>query len=701
MFWNRYPIARLLLPLLAGIIIAIAFDLSFLLPLIVFLILLLALAVVVLFYYKKMTYRLRWVTGFIISLFFLFSGYQLTALKNCDNDRRYFGKALTGDDYALAYLNEPVQVREKVCKSVVEVASMKSPAGWRAVSGKAILYFEKDSNAEMLNYGDGIILKTAFSEFNPPMNPQEYDYKNYLKYQSVEYSGYIPGHCWKKVSVGNGNPLKSFAYKIRDKLLRVLSERKIDGDEYAVVSALLVGYTDKLDPELIKDYQGTGAVHILSVSGLHVGIVYLVLNFLLQFFDRFRYGRIPKAFMLLVCIWFYALLTGMSPSVMRAAAMFSFVSLGKAFRQTPNIYNTIAASAFVLLLFDPYMVMSVGFQLSYLAVIGIVSLYPHIRKAWTPGFWLAKKLWSLIAVSLAAQIVTFPLCLYYFHQFPNYFLLTNIVAVPLSGLVIYLGIAVLALSFIPTLSILLAKVLSWLLMFLNGSISFIEDLPYAVTRSVPFDFMEMLLVYAIVIGLCAFLLQRKGRLLVGVAAFMLILLIAMTIKNYSALTQKEIIVYNVNKHSAVDIINGKTVYFICDSALIYDIKKQDFHIMNNRCQLQSRNVFPVLTGDSHILDQANGFCFHNNFIDFAGKKLGLINKAVYNTTQLVLDFLIVANNPDISVGELQRQFRPGIIVFDASNSNRNIRKWTAQCAEAGIPCYSTRSSGAWVNEIND
>ncbi|HNW91069.1 MAG TPA: ComEC/Rec2 family competence protein [Bacteroidales bacterium] len=701
MFWNKYPFARILIPFLSGICFALYFDLGILIPIYVFVVLVLLISAIVFFFQKKLSYRMRWLAGSFIVIFYLLAGYQLTALKNSENNVSYFNKYLADENYALVQLTEPVQIREKVCKCVVDVKAVKDSVQMNQTSGKAIIYFEKDSLSEKLDYGDEVFLNSRFSKVSPPMNPQEYNYKNYLKYRSVEYSGYIKKNNWKLISTGKGNVIYSFAYKLRGKLLHILKNDELQGDELAVVSALLIGYTDNLDPELIRDYQGTGAVHILSVSGLHVGVIFIVLNFLLLFFDKTKYGRIPKAVLLLGFIWFYAVLTGMSPSVMRATAMFSFVIVGNAFRQPPNIYNTIAASAFVLLMFDPYMITAVGFQLSYLAVLGIVALYPYIHKAWTPKYWLLRQLWSLIAVSLAAQLITFPLCLFYFHQFPNYFLLTNIVAVPLSGLIIYLGIAVLVLSFWPWLSLLLARVLSYSLMLLNGSISFIEELPYSVTRAVSVNFIEMMLVYAIIIAFCAFLLQRKSKAFVMSVSFLLLLLVSVTIRNFQAVAQKEIIIYNINKHTAIDLVDGKSAFFICDPALLSDIQKQDFHIMNNRCRSKIRDVNPVVVNDKNVSGKKDLLYFKKNYYYFAGKRLAIVDQATYNTRKLALDYLLISKNPDITIEELLNQYQPGLIIFDASNSVKNITKWARQCDHLRKPYYSTRHSGAWWCDLND
>ncbi|HQI69970.1 MAG TPA: ComEC/Rec2 family competence protein, partial [Bacteroidales bacterium] len=622
MFWNKYPIARILIPFLSGIAIALCLELSFPVPILAFVVLTGSISVVVIVFQKKLSYRMRWLTGIMFTLFFFLAGYQLTVIKSIQNNLTHYSRYLAEENYVLAQLCEPVQVREKVCKCIVEIKEVRDSARSYRSSGKAVIYLEKDSLSAKLKYGDEIFFMSHFAEVPPPMNPGEYNYKGYLKYRLVDYSAYVKKDRWKMIAEGKGNIISGFAYNLREKLLQILKNNGLQGNEFAVISALLVGYTDNLDPDLIRDYQGTGAIHILSVSGLHVGIIFIVLNFLLQFFDRTKYGRLPKAILLLVFIWFYAVLTGMSPSVMRATAMFSFVIMGKALRQPPAIYNTMAASALVLLMFDPYMIAAVGFQLSYLAVLGIVALYPAISKVWTPKYWLSRQIWSLVAVSLAAQLVTFPLCLLYFHQFPNYFLLTNIIATPLSGLVIYLGIAVLIFNFIPWFAMILAKVLSFSLITLNGSISFIESLPFSVTRYISVTFIEMLLVYAIILSLCVFIMRRNNKAFIGAAAFLLLLVISVTVRNYNALSQQAIIVYNINKHTAIDLIEGKTAFFICDSAVMNDVKKQEFHIMNNRCRMMIDEVMPIPLNESDLSLKETKLFARKNLCYFAGKKLG-------------------------------------------------------------------------------
>jgi competence protein ComEC len=689
-----------MLPFLCGVLTEVVLSIHILIPLYVFLLLLALMSAFTFFLQKKLAFSLRWLTGMLITIFFILAGYQVAALRAPENNNDFFAKYTQEPTYAIITLTEPPQLKEKSCKMIAEVNHVRDSTGWKSTSGKAVIYFEKDSFSEKLKYGDKLLIKAFFTEVMPPANPMEFNYKQYLAHRGIFYQAYVKSNTHLLIAVDEGGSIPGFAYRLRDKLLKILSEEGISGSEYAVISAMLLGNTDNLDPETIKSYQGSGAMHILSISGLHVGVVFIVLNFLLQFLDKFRHGKIPKAILLLLCIWLYALITGMSPSVLRATAMFSFVIVGKAFRQPPNIYNTLAASALLLILFNPFIITAVGFQLSYLAVIGIVTIYPFIYKAWSPKYKIIDKVWSLIAVSLAAQLATFPLCLLYFHQFPNYFLLANIVAVPLSGLVIYLGLAALALSAVPVLSALISKALVFSLKLLNGSVDFIEKLPYSVSDAIYISFAGMILIYLLIIMLSFFLYKKSGKAFSGSLAVLFILLIFVSFRQAHSLEQKLIVVYNINKHTAVDFVDGQRCFFVGDSLLLNDAKKQAFHIYNERVHLKVDEVTPIMLNASYEDSKKNTFYKKAGFVYFAGKKLGFISKTVFNTKLITLDYLLLLQNVDMKIEDIMKQYKFKLLIMDASNSVRNIEKWIQECNNLGIPYYVTRRAGAWIENVN-
>jgi competence protein ComEC len=699
MFWNRFPFARILLPFLSGTIIAVYFRFSHPIPVYIFIILFFVYSLLVIVFQQKFPYRFRWISGIVILVFFFLSGYQLKVLKDTVNHPNYFGQYASNQGIFVGTLTEPVRSGENSYKAIVEITSFKDSIAWHETSGEAIIYFAKDSLSKELDYGDNILVSGIFNPIKPPLNPGEYNYKAYLQYRSVEYSTYLRQGKWRLISKNDANPILKFAYSLRRKLLTILSNCNMACREFGVISALLIGYTDKLDPELIKDYQGSGAMHILSVSGMHVGVIYLFLNFFLFFLEKFRYGRIPKAVILIVFVWFYAVLTGLSPPVLRAATMFSFIAIGNALKYPANIFNTLAASAFVLLAVNPYFLMDVGFQLSYLAVAGIVVIYPYIYKSWSSRYWLIYKIWSLISVSIAAQIITFPLCLYYFHQFPNYFILTNMIAVPLSAVVIYLGIAYLIFYSVPYLSLFLANALTYSLSVLNGAVSFIEGLPFSVSRAISVTATEMIIIYLILIFVVIFLILKKPKMLITAMVFLLILLSSFFTQSFIKAHQKKIIVYNISRSTAIDFVNGNTAYFVTDSALRMDIKKQDFHITNCRIQNSFRvtGTFDITNDSLYLRD--NIFYQNHGLIYFAGKSMAIVEKSTNFSKQIVVDYLLISHNPKINIDALLKQYKPGLVILDASNYPKNIKKWINQCQMHKIPVYVTTATGAWVCEL--
>ena len=700
MFWSRFPFVRIIIPFILGIVTAVYFNLTQPLPFFVFLIIYLLGSLHLLILRKKLSHRFRWMNGLVIIVLFVITGYQIKVLSDPAYYSSYFGHHLSKKSTFYCTLAEPVRATEKTYKAIVKINEIKDSTSWHLTSGKAILYLEKDSLAKQLSYGDLILVTGSLSGIGPPMNPGEFDYKTYLKNQYIEYRAYISKNHWKFMAGGYGNTIKNYAYRFREKLLSIIDNSGLQGKESGVISALLVGYRDKLDPELIKEYRASGAVHILCVSGLHVGVIYMVLSFFLFFLDRFRYGRIVKAIILILFIWFYALLTGLSPSVLRAATMFGFIALGNALKYKANIYNTLAASAFILLLANPNILFDVGFQLSYLAVIGIVSIYPIMYKRWSSRYWLVNKIWSLVVVSIAAQIVTFPLVLFYFHQFPNYFILSNMIAVPLSALIIYFGIAYLIFYSVPFVSFLLSKGLMISLVSLNKSISFIESLPYSVSRNISTSAAEMVIIYGIIILFFMFLVRKKQKWLISTLALFLIFLGCVSVKSFKKLHQKLIIVYNISKHTAIDFVDGPACYFVTDSVLANDHKKQEFAITNSRIKNSTQTLKTFILGNNSKMITGNSFYKNHELIYFAGKTMAVYNKKLTNPKQIKVDYLLLTNNPAVSLNIILSQYTPGLIIIDASNSMRNTERLAGECKKYGIPYYITAKSGAWIYQVN-
>jgi competence protein ComEC len=203
----------------------------------------------------------------------------------------------------------------------------------------------------------------VLQEIAPPQNPGSFDYKRYMAADNVYHQGYINYYSWKTIKKPTGINIYLIADRIRNYFVNVLKNNNLSGKELAVAAALMLGQRDALDYETMQDYSGSGVIHILSVSGLHVGVIYLVINFLLGFFSKKKWQVYLKSAIIIITIWAYALLTGLSPSVSRAALMFTFITLGNMSSRYVHIINSLSISAFVLLLLDPWVITKIGFQL--------------------------------------------------------------------------------------------------------------------------------------------------------------------------------------------------------------------------------------------------------------------------------------------------------------------------------------------------
>jgi competence protein ComEC len=705
-FWNQLPLFRILIPFLAGIIFSILFpsffdiaSLNVIIPGIVFIIL----AMIYSRIFKD--FSTRWIFGVLLNVIIFFFACSITIPRLINSSPDDLSNSKLSSDTVIATIDDPVVERENSYKVILEINAVKRNGSWQKAEGKVMTYLQKDSMAAGLRYGDRMLLSSSFSEIKSIQNPYEFDYKQYLSMRSIFLQTYVKSGKWTLLERNRGNYIRAIAFSIREKFLEIFREYDIKGEEYAVAGALILGYTDKLDQDLINVYSGSGALHILSVSGMHVGVIFIVLNFLLAFLDRTRKGRYIKPIILILLIWFYAAITGLSPAVNRAAAMITFVIAGKMLGRNTNIYNTLAASALLLLVIDPLLVSDVGFQLSYIAVFGIVLLQKKISNLWQPNNWLLLQIWMIISVSIAAQIATFPLSIFYFHQFPNYFLLTNLVVVPFSNFIIYCGMLVLITSPMAVIASWFSKAFVYMLYGLNYSIRSIESLPYAVTHGLALSSLQTILLYMIIAFVITFLFNRKSIMLKLATAMSIIFFISLGIDKYDALSQKKIIVYNVKKSTAIDFIDGNDHFLLTDSILLANEKSIKTHISNNWVKLRldaPTRINEKCVADSTYEFESGSLYMKRNIVQFFGKRIALVNENNFREVSekpLQIDYLVISGNIKTDIEELLDSYHPKLIIIDSSNSSWKSEKWIKECDALDMPCYAVVKSGAYEEEI--
>jgi len=703
---HLFPMVRILLPFMAGIIVSVAISATIEIPQIIWMSLLLLSIASGLIHFKKLRFINRWLFGSIVSLFLFVTGYNSVISHKEILRSDHFAKIQTNGVF-IASVAEPLQEKDHSYKTILKIKGLKKGNRIIGSQGRLLTYFAKDSIKKPPAEGSLITFSADIQSIRPPQNPGSFDYRKYMATNNVYHQVYLNNYSWKLLEPPQGFSFFRTAHAISKKFVTILNENGLQGQEFAVASALILGQNDMLDNETRQAYAGSGVTHILSVSGLHVGVIFIIINFLLGFMKKDGWQLYLKTFLILITIWAYALLTGMSPPVMRSAAMFTFISFGNASKRYVHIINSLAVSAILLLLIDPLMISNIGFQLSYLAIIGIVFINKPIADLLNPKNKIITQIWGLIAVSLAAQIATAPLTMLYFHQFPAYFIPANLIAIPLSFLAIYSGVAVLVTSFIPVISNFLGLLTNYLLFALNYSVGFIEGLPYSVFHITNIFVPEMILLYLILVSiLLLFFLKRKALLYIPLV-LVLVISISFSFTEINRRKQQKIVFYSTNKQSAIGFIKGAQQILLADSILLTDKTTIKFQLDG------AKSLYGLTTTRTFAMDTITGFYQKlpkelsplrslGNYFLFHDKRIAVIDilpKLSGECTKLRVDYLVVRKNPQLHIKDIQQLYQPGLILIDGSNSFYKTEKWLTEFKKAGLQACSVNNSGAYIVDL--
>lgn len=597
--WQQVPVFRAVMPFLIAIILAINLPLLPLWGLVVIFIIIFSLSFVLEKY--VIVYPTRWIRGIYLTLLLFIAALCFTQSKVEINHPNHFSKLINGKTDCLAKVISNGEVKNRTIKFDVKIVAVNKDSVFYKCAGKAIVYLPKsDSLSDHIQSGDLVLIKATFKRVKPPVNPGQFNYSRFLYYKQFYHQAFV--------KPGQFEAIASSKYSLVDKtkhlkanivlLLQDVIENK---DEAAIASALLVGYKTELSNETRQSFASTGAMHVLAVSGLHVGIIFIVFSFLLRFIKRIKYGDWVFSIIIIGILWMYALLTGLSPSVSRAAVMFSFVAFGQNFRKNLNIFGSIITSLFVLLLNDPFLITQVGFQLSYAAVIGIVYLQPRIN-AWLHPPKVFKWLWDLSSVSVAAQMATFPLSLYYFNIFPIYFLVSNIVVIPAAMLIIYIGIAFLAFHYagISLLAIWTGKGLAFIVHLLNQAVLLIQKLPYGLVEEVYLSGYMLMFIYGLVLCFIIFLIYKNKSMLVAMFASLFLIVSLHTVWQYKNHKLNRMVIYGVNKATLIGFYFNDSTVFYGDSNILGDYYKLKYNTFRDvwKHGRKSEEIVKIAIGDS-------------------------------------------------------------------------------------------------------
>jgi competence protein ComEC len=573
-------------------------------------------------------------------------------------------------------------------KAVAAVQAVMSRSTIKKATGTVLLYFEKDSLAQHLQYGNQLLLTVNLQPVKNTGNPGCFDYQRYCLFQGIVYQAYVKKGSYRLLATTRANPYQQWLYNTRSALVRLLKTYIPGKKEAGLAEAMLIGYKDDLDKLLVQSYSNTGVVHIIAISGLHLGLIYWLLTLISNPISKRRWGRVLQAVVIIGGLWLFSCLAGGSPSVLRSAVMFSCLTVGRNINRKASIYNSLAASAFLLLCYNPFWLWDAGFQLSYAAVLSLAVFMNPVYHALFVKNKLLNLVWKSTAVTISAQILTLPVSVYLFHQFPNLFVITNLLAVPASSLVIMGEIALCIASAFPALARVIGYCLQYSIYWLNSFIESIGGLPFAVWSNLQVNLVQTVCMYAFICGLAWWLLyNRKAGIYIGLWS-LLAFTTFNTVTIWSAARQRKMIVYNVPRHSAIDLFAGRQCIYIGDSTLQSDEAMRNFYLQP--CRLLHRVITGFPTRDLLVW---NDLIRIGNTSILIIKKIPVLNKG---GQKMPVDVIVLAHNPSVHIAQLTGVFTCRQFVFDASNTHKKVLLWQQECNQLGLRGFSVADQGAFV-----
>ena len=694
MYWSKMPAFRILIWLALGILarhfMSIYYQIN---PVILWAAVTISLAVYIHTIFFQHRHVNEWLTAFSFSIMFFFIGMLITSYSLSTKKSQ-----LPLDSVYMARLVSDPKIGKNVIITEFDAWPADSTQYENKQHFRVLGYFEKSAASEQLRYGNLIVFDGLPQLVQAPSNPGEFDYKAYLSMKGIFHSVYLRNNNWKLLGHDPPSHLLAWAFNTRWQLLSVLKLSGLDEEEFAVAAAILLGNDDFMDENLRQNYVYAGAMHILCVSGLHVGIIFIIFNFLLSFLNKKQAHRYLKAIILILLIWTYAAITGLSPSVQRAGIMVSIFIFSQLTPRHKNNLNILAVSAIIILIFNPLLLFHVGFQLSYAAVAGILILYQPIYQQIYLKNMVLDKIWSITALSIAAQISTFPLAVHYFHFFPTWFWLTNLFTYPLSFAILTGGMAFIVLSWVPGLSYLLGWLLAGLVYMLNYVTELVRYLPFPGLTKLYLPSIEVLAIYLLTLLLFEFIFQKRWRLLLPIMLATLFIVTTETIQHRNHLQQRGVIVFNISKHSVVQLIDGRNNLVVTDSTLANNLSSVDFFLQ----ACQSRwGLYPTtpLTPSATEIIECKGYYKDGPFIMAGNERIFLMDEQDQffpTANPLPIDILIVSGHAGMPSDSLLKVFKTKLVISTASLPTYLKKQLAKAALEKGVPYYNTSVEGAFL-----
>jgi competence protein ComEC len=545
------------------------------------------------------------------------------------------------------------------------------------VSGKSLLNISKKELQPSLEVDDVFISKTKFKELYPPLNPYQFDYKKYLKKKYIYHQLELTNKMLLPVK-SNTRTLFGIAASIRNHINKKLKNHQFKPDELAIINALLLGQRQDISEDIYSSYANAGAIHILAVSGLHVGIILILLSFIFKPIERFKHGKLIKTMLLVSLLWSFALIAGLSPSVTRAVTMFSIIAVAINLKRPTNIYNTLAISMFVILLFKPLFLFDVGFQMSYLAVLAIVTFDPFLYKLWSPKNKIINLYWHTFTVTVSAQLGIIPISLYYFHQFPGLFFVSNLVIIPLLGFILGAGILVILLAVLNLLPQILAYAYGYIITIMNHFVIWVSNQEAFLFSNISFSIAFVIASYIMIISTTTLLIKKNIKSLRFFLISILILQSALIFNKYQK-PSNEFVIFNKTRYTLLANTTNNTTTI-------------NHNLKNDAENNIVKNYMVGTQITNHIEEDSIKSIYKLN-----NKNLFIIDSlGVYNIKSLKPDYILLIQSPKINLNRLIDSLKPKQIIADGSNYKSYVKNWELVCKKRKLPFHQTSEKGAFI-----
>ncbi len=636
------------------------------------------------YFLKKPSYRYRYLPGLFFMFFvFVFGAIygNLREVKVIDSNSSAFLKGYVVTDLGETSKSNKYQIVSDFLISGTDTVRDK-------LSG--ILYLKKGSSKKELHPGDVILLKARLFPFDKPKNPYAFDYAEYLKHERISFRAWSSGEDIKVIQEEGFFSLKIFVSKLHGRLSDTYQKAGITGDELGLLKAVFMGDRSGLMPENKRYFSDAGVMHLLAVSGLHLGIIYMLLLFLLKPLKSDKMRKV-KFLVVLAVIWSYALFTGFSSSVFRAAVMFSMVEAGNLIRRSASVYNQLFASMIIIVLIEPYSVYKAGFWLSHAAVAGIVGFYPFVNNLLSFRFVLFRWAWSLISVSLAAQLATFPLVIYYFHKFPVYFIFSNVLLIPVLTPVLLLAFGVSLVTLFPvsiTLVRILAGPLNELLGYMMGIVKFIGELSGANVRYVSFNGFELALFGLLFFSLVLYLNEVRKTAIFTFLVSLIFMVSSFTVDRIKKLRYSDFVVFYQNRIGVFNYLDNKMNKLLLTDTLS---PVQTDYVCGGYWARHSAKEPNV-----RVLGKNNPGVF---LFQVRNKKILLMHnvwQTGVNGIKPKVDYIVLSGRRYPDMDRLRNSIEFEKIILSTGLYRRSAGMLRKKAEEQGISCVDVFDYGAWL-----